>query len=183
MSQFVIELRAEVTENTLVGHAATFETMADVGPHYERMAPTAFDEALKDSDIKAFYSHDASKPLGSTAAGNLRLSVDKRGLAFELDLPDVSWAQDVKALVRSGILTGVSFGFIPGSDSWSRAQDGRQIRTHESVKRLIEISPVALPAYQGTDIQLRSLSDFKFETPVETINPRIVMARARLALV
>lgn len=175
-----IEFRAETTGNTLVGHAATFETMADLGKHYERLSPHAFDEALARDEVKAFFNHDSSKPLGSTTAGNLRLSVDKRGLAFELDLPEVSYAQDVRELVRSGILNSMSFGFKPGKDSWSLAPDGRQIRTHESVARLVEISPVSLPAYQGTELALRSIDSFTFDRPNN--RPRLTAVKSRLLI-
>ena len=176
-ARYSIELRAEVSNNTLTGHAAVFDGMAKVSGGYERIAPTAFDEALKRDDVKAFFNHDTSKPLGSTSAGNLRLNVDKRGLAFELDLPEVSYASDLKELVRSGILNSMSFGFVPGQDSYSKAPDGKQIRTHESVSRLVEISPVSLPAYDGTDLSLRN---YTFEP--STRHPKLTLAKARMTL-
>lgn len=180
MNRLVAEIRSEVTGNTLVGHAATFETMAKLPNHYERISPSAFDEALTRDSVQAFFNHDTGKPLGSTSAGNLRLSVDKRGLAFELDLPEVSYAQDVRELVRSGILNSMSFGFVPGQVSRSLAPDGKQIVTHESVARLVEISPVSLPAYEGTDLSLRSLDSFTFDRP--TGRPKLTAAKSRLIL-
>ncbi|MEW6473439.1 MAG: HK97 family phage prohead protease [Actinomycetota bacterium] len=178
MNRFLIEYRSEVRGNTLAGYAATFDTVADLGPKgYERLAPTAFDAALRSGeDVKAFLHHDPSKLLGSVQAGNLRLDVDDVGLRFELDLPDVSYAHDARELVRAGVLNSMSFGFMPGKDEWSTAPDGRQLRTHTSVARLLEISPVSIPAYDNTSLTLRAYNfDHKPGLPV-----RLIKAKARL---
>lgn len=161
---------------TLAGHAAVFGQMADLPGHYEAIAPEAFDDALKsDRDIKALWNHDTAMVLGSTRAQTLRLGVDELGLAFEVDLPDTSYARDLEALVSRADVSAMSFGFIEGEDEWSVAPDGRQLRTHTRVARLVEVSPVSLPAYDGTDCYLRS---FTFERPPTTLRHQLVRLRA-----
>jgi HK97 family phage prohead protease len=154
------ELRAaEVSGNTLAGHAAVFGQTAQIRGGYERIAPGAFDEALaRGDDVVALRDHDPSLLLGRTSSGTLRLGVTAAGLAFEVDLPDTAYARDVRELVARGDLAGASFGFLPGLDEVGTAPDGRQIRTHTSVSRLIDVSVVAIPAYDGTSVVLRHLT-------------------------
>lgn len=158
MNRLLAEFRAEVSGDKLIGHAAVFGQMARLAGGYERLAPSAFDAALaKDStDVRALLNHDATLLLGRQSAKTLRLSVDSEGLAFEVDLPDTSYANDLRTLVARGDITGASFGFIPGEDEMSRAPDGRQLRTHTSVAELIDVSPVTFPAYDEASVKLRS---------------------------
>jgi HK97 family phage prohead protease len=160
MPEFSVEIRSEITGNKLTGYAAVFDTYADFGSYLERLAPSAFDATLADpaTDVRAYYQHDSAMLLGRQSSGTLRLSTDARGLSFELDLPATSYANDLRELASRGDLTGMSFGFIAGQEDWGTVGT-RDLRTHVSVSRLIEISPVSLPAYAGTSVQLRSLTE------------------------
>lgn len=156
MNRFGVELRAEVDGNRLAGHAAVFGVHARMPGHWETLERSAFDDVLAaDPDCKALFNHNPSMVLGSTRAKTLRLGVDDVGLTFEVDLPDTSYARDLRELVDREDIRGCSFGFIPGDDRWSRAPDGRQLRTHTSVKELLDVSLVAYPAYADTDVSLR----------------------------
>lgn len=176
------ELRAEISGDTLRGHAAVFGSLARLPQHYEAIAPTAFTRALDGdtSDPRALINHNPSLLLGRRSAGTLRLGVDSQGLEFEVDLGNQSYARDLRESVERGDLRDMSFGFIPGEDEYSRAKDGRQIRTHTSVAELLDVSPVTYPAYQGTDLQLRSLSSYTFDVPSTPV--RLIAARARITL-
>lgn len=180
MDRFGVEFRAEVSGDTLAGHALVFGALAEVKGHYEAIAPGAFDDTLTSGeDVKAFWNHDTAKVLGSTKAKTLRLSEDEHGLAFELELPDTSYARDLRDLISRGDVSGMSFGFLPGQDAWTRAPDGRQIRTHTRARRLVEVSPVSLPAYEGTDVFLRHLT---FDGPVQTLDEQLIRLRAAVLL-
>lgn len=180
MDRLGVELRAEVSGNTLAGHAAVFSTYADMPGHYEAIAPGAFDDTLRrDSDVKAFWNHNPGMVLGSSKAKTLRLQVDERGLAFEVDLPDTSYAKDLRELVARSDVSAMSFGFLPGDDEWSTAPDGRRLRTHTRVARLFEVSPVSLPAYEGTEVFLRHQT---FERPAVTLRQQLVRLRAAVLL-
>lgn len=159
-SRFIAEFRAEIDGSRLVGHASVFGQLAPVAGGYEEIAETAFDAALDDpqTDVRALLNHNPTMVLGRQSAGTLRLGTDKEGLRFELDLPDTSYARDLRELVARGDVTGASFGFVPGEDSVSRAPDGKQVRTHTSVARLLDVSPVTWPAYEGATVALRHIS-------------------------
>lgn len=173
---FFAELRAaEVAGNTLTGLAAVFGQVAEIRGAYEAIAPGAFDDVLAGGeDVVALRDHNPTFLLGRTKAGTLRLEATDEGLGFEVDLPDTSYAHDLRALVARGDLRGASFGFLPGKDELGHAPDGRRLRTHTSVARLLDVSAVTLPAYDGTTVTLRSLS---FDAPRR--DSQIVRARHR----
>lgn len=134
----------------LSGYAATFGTEARIGGGRERIAPGAFRASLSD-DILALVDHDASKVLGRTSSGSLRLEEDDVGLRYELDLPDTALGRDLLTLADRGDLGGMSFGFLAQRESQDQG-----VRVLEKVK-LIEVSFVhAFPAYQGTTIEPRA---------------------------
>ena len=157
MNRFFVETRAALEGNTLKGYAAVFDGTATVGGGYERIGPKAFDEVLERADPRALINHNPSLVLGRRSAGTLRLSVDSRGLAFSVDLPDTTYARDLRELVERGDLAGASFGFVPGDDEITRAPDGKQVRTHTNLKGLIDVSAVTYPAYEGTSLELRHI--------------------------
>lgn len=181
IEQRAIEVRSEIKGNRITGYASTFNERADIGPYYEIIAETAFDAVLADpqTDVRAFLDHDSGKLLGRQSSGTLRLSTDSRGLHFEVDLPDTGAGRDARELIGRGDLTGVSFGFqaagAPPGEVWD-SYEGRDLRRHVSIARLIEISPVSIPAYQGTSVALRS-------KPAESIDGRTQMFLARYAAI
>jgi hypothetical protein len=174
-----VEFRAELRGDTLRGHAAVFGTLAEVRGGYEAIGRKAFTKALEDSDPRALVNHDPSLILARRSAGTLRVGVDRQGLEFEIDLGQQSYARDLRESVERGDINGMSFGFIPDAYELTRAEDGRQIRTHTSVRRLVDVSPVTYPAYEGTDLQLRSLDDYTF---VQAPHVRLIRAQSRLLL-
>lgn len=153
LTRYSVELRARLDGNTLYGHAAVFGVQAKVPGGYEQLDRHAFDQVLDstDTDVRALINHDPNLVLGRQSSGTLRLKVDDQGLGFEVDLPDVSYARDLRELVSRGDVTGASFAFIPGQDQW----DG-QLRTHTSVAELVDTSVVTFPAYESTAVALRN---------------------------
>ena len=63
-------------------------------------------------DIFALAAHDQTAPLASVRAGSLEFDDGKDALAFEAELVDTQPARDVLELIRSGVATGISFGFM-----------------------------------------------------------------------
>lgn len=175
--RFLTEFRAEIDGDRLIGHASVFGQLAPMGGGYEQMAPTAFDAALDDpaTDVRALVNHNPTMVLGRQSAKTLTLSTDTHGLRFEVDLPDTSYARDLRELISRGDVTGASFGFVPGEDSYERAPDGRQIRTHTSVAKLLDVSPVTWPAYEGATVALRHIT-----FPSRTAREQAIRARAAL---
>lgn len=178
--EFGVEMRSAIEGQRLVGHAAVFNTVALIGgTFYEEMSRSAFDVALKTSDAIFVVNHDPEKLLGRQKSGTLKVGTDSTGLAFELELPNTTLGNDVREMVARGDLSEGSFRFVPGEVSRSTARDGKSMVTHTSIKHLRDLSLVTLPAYQGTNIQLRSLE-------IPDFNPsgnrsRLIRARHNLA--
>lgn len=157
-----LELRVDPADGDsriVRGYAAVFDQLSvDMWGMQERIRPGAFRESLKSAghDILALWAHDTSKPLASRAAKTLELREDDHGLAFEMDLSStISWVRDSYEAIRSGLVGKMSFGFSVIDDEWST--EGK--KTIRSIKNLdlYEVSPVAFPAYEGTEAEARSL--------------------------
>jgi uncharacterized protein len=162
---FTGELRAEGDGNTFVGYAAVFNSPSEPLPFVERIAPGAFAKSLRarKQDIKLYVNHNSDMVLASRRSGTLRLSEDSIGLRVEADLPDTSYARDLKDLMQRGIVDKMSFGFQVDKrgDMWN--EDGTE-RTLTSV-RLFEVSVVTgFPAYEATQAAVRSLEKLSERT-------------------
>ena len=150
-----VELRIE-GDAKIVGHAAIFNRVADIGFFRERIAPGAFTESLG-GDVRALINHDPNLILGRTPK-TLRLSEDSVGLAVEIDPPpEVSYADDLLKVMRRGDVTQMSFAFRTIADEWDRSDPDHPLRTLKKVE-LFDVSPVTFPAYEDTDVAVASRS-------------------------
>lgn len=154
----------------LRGYAIVFNTLSvDLGGFRERILPQAVQRPLREgADVRALVDHDASKVLGRTTVGTLRLRADARGLLAEIDPPDTTIARDLIESVRRGDISGMSFAFrVPNEppEAWGR-EDGQVIRTVSDME-LYEVSVVSFPAYPVTDVTVaqRSLRAFMETAP------------------
>lgn len=181
MNRLAAEFRARVDDaGRIFGHAAVFGQAARIRAGYESIAPGAFNEVLaRRDDVRALINHDPSLVLGRTGAGTLKLDVDEEGLVFEVDLPDTSYARDLRTLIGRGDVTGASFGFKPGADALSTAPDGRQLRTHTNLEALYDVSVVTYPAYEGAGAALRSLFPLSAQLDEVRARRRTQIIRAR----
>lgn len=145
------------TPTMIAGHAAKFDVLSeDLGGFRERIAPGAFAKTITSADIRALWNHDANIVLGRNKAGTLRLHEDVAGLAYEVDAPDTQLIRDmVMSPIARGDVNQCSFGFYTVSDKWAKV-DGEWLRTLLEVE-LFDVSPVTYPAYQQTDVAVRSL--------------------------
>lgn len=159
-----IEIRAEDDgEVRVAGYAAVFGQETSIGGAFlERIAPGAFTSAIQRGDDVVFLVNHVGLPLARTRSGTLSISEDERGLYIEAGLD--SSDPDVKALIpkmKRGDLDKMSFAFIPTRQKWDDDDDIPR-RTIEDVT-LHDVSIVTTPAYDGTEIGLRSLEAFRAE--------------------
>lgn len=172
-----LELRAhDGGGHTLSGYAAVFDAPSqNLGGFVERIAPGAFAKTVQEADVRHLLNHDPSAVLGRNRAGTLRLSEDRVGLRYEVDLPDTQTGRDLAALVERGDITGSSFGFrVVGEDGdeWSLTEDGFPLRTLRQVA-LSDTSTVTYPAYLSTEdddvkAAVRSLA-VRLDRPVDEL--------------
>ena len=149
---------AEYEGQTIRGYAAVYNSDSEwMGGFYEQIAKGAFDEVM-DNDTRAYFNHDENLLLGRVSSGTLRLSSDERGLYYEVDLPNTSYAKDLVELMKRGDVNQSSFAFLIDRDRWEE-RDGKTYRIIEKVSRLLDVSPVAQPAYPDATSELMMRKD------------------------
>jgi len=172
------EIRADEEGGIRVsGHAAVFNERADIAGLFEEVIePGAFRDAIGRDDVVFLVNHDGL-PLARTRSGTLMLREDERGLFMEttLDADD----PDVRAItgkMKRGDLDKMSFAFRADVQEWDDSGDV-PLRT---IKRasLFDVSVVTTPAYEGTDIGLRSLDAMRKEQAKQNFSA----ARLRLRM-
>jgi HK97 family phage prohead protease len=156
---------AEYEGNTIRGYAAVYNSDSEwMGGFYEQIEAGAFDSVL-DNDVRAYFNHDENLLLGRVSSGTLRISTDKRGLFYEVDLPNTTYANDLVELMKRGDVNQSSFAFLIEKDRWEQ-RDGLTYRIIEKVSRLLDVSPVAQPAYPDATSELKT-RDLETETKEE----------------
>lgn len=173
---FTAEFRAvgEDKENTghiVEGLAAVYEQetrIADIwGEFTEVIRKGAFDET-DFSDVRLLVNHDTSgialarsrRNNKSDKPNTMQLTVDEEGVKIKADL-DTENNEQARALysaISRGDMDGMSFMFYVSEDNqkWNKDFSKREIL---KVDKVIEVSAVNFPAYQGTNIDSRSLEN------------------------
>lgn len=162
-------IRSEDDGNTLVGYAAVFNdwTIIDSweGTFLERLDPKAFNKTLADraDDVKVLFNHGMDPQIGDKPLGKPRsMKPDSKGLAVEVPLDDTSYNQDLKALLRSGALDGMSFRMSVLGEQWNMPDDPSDYNPNSLPERtitqikLFEFGPVTFPAYAATTAGVRA---------------------------
>lgn len=157
----------------IAGYAAVFYREGDPTTEYEmwpaesgyprvveRIAPSAFNRAVKEDDVRALFNHDPDTVLGRSGAGTLRLSVDAVGLRYEIDPPDTQAARDLIQSLRRGDITGSSFAFLPRNTAQRKTEaagekPAEMVIVREDVQ-LFDVGPVTFPAYAGANSGVRA---------------------------
>lgn len=145
---------------TLSGYALKYNSLSqDLGGFVEVLRPGCFAESLKTADVRCLIDHNSERLIGRTGSKTLRLADDATGLAFDDDLPDVTYARDLKIVVDRRDKDGMSFGFLCDEAEWSIWPGDPTGETYLRTivrARLIEISCVTFPAYLDTSAAIRS---------------------------
>ena len=154
------------------GYAALFNSRSeDLGGFVEVIAPGAFSDAIKHSDIRALWNHNPNYVLGRTKSGTLTVTEDAIGLHIANTPPNAQWARDLLESIGRGDVDQMSFGFIVASGGATWREEGRVIvRTITKVAKLLDVSPVTYPAYEETSVKVRATSDWRAQ--IETFRRR-----------
>jgi uncharacterized protein len=162
------------------GYAAVFGQETNIGGMFtEVIEAGAFASALERQDDVVFLVNHDGLPLARTRSGTLRLTQDDRGLFIESELDPSD--PDVRAIVpkmRRGDLDKMSFAFIPTRQEWDDSGDMPK-RSIQDLQ-LYDVSIVTTPAYDGTEIGLRSLQQYR-EEQKKTQAARRLRMKSRLA--
>lgn len=171
------EIRVDADGIRVEGYAAVFNEEADIGGMFrEVIAPGAFRDAIGRDDVVFLINHEGL-PLARTRSGTLALKEDARGLHMSttLDAED----PDVKSIVgkmKRGDLDKMSFAFMPEVQEWDESGE-IPLRT---IKRasLFDVSIVTTPAYDGTEIGLRSLEAHRRAQNYRAARDRVLARQA-----
>jgi len=144
----------------------------------EKIAPGAFSKAIaralsEGEDIDFLAEHDDSLVLASTKNATLKLNEDEKGLFMEAKIINTGTGRDYYEMIKSGIVTNMSFGFYALEDTWKFIEDDLYERTVTDLE-LFEVSAVRRPAYAASTISSRGLDIAKDEVP-ENIKEEIGM--------
>ncbi|MEW4224022.1 HK97 family phage prohead protease [Rossellomorea marisflavi] len=153
------------------GYAAVFNSKTSIGDFFEEVIePGAFARTISENgDIRALFNHNWDHVLGRTKNGTLKVEEDNRGLKFEVELPNTSLARDLAESLRRGDINQCSFGFYATNDTWDYEVEPA-VRTLNEVE-LYEISVVSIPAYEDTEVSLRSKEiDEQVEKRIKILN-------------
>lgn len=165
------EIRSnEENSRKISGLAIPAESRSELlyGEFYETISKDALTEDLiNEHDVKLYMNHDSSQGTFARSKfgkGSLHLFVTDRGIEFETELPNTASGDELLEGIRRGDYDALSFAFAPDKEEWEENEDGTYNRTIRSIAFLDEISILSCaPAYEATEVKLRSLEDFKEE--------------------
>ena len=182
-------LNAEGLPEKIGGIAAVVNVVTDMGWYEEMIAPGAFDEALKDSDIRCLFNHEDELILGRTKSGTCLVFINAAGhLEYENTMDYQSPTHtDVGVAVKRGDISESSFQFVAESVEWTNSEKygPMYMRKITKVKKLYDVAPVTFPAYADTSTEARSLNEERSQFVEPVIEPvlsdavRVAMARYR----
>ncbi len=171
------EIRAEADGIKVEGYAAVFNEEAEIAGFFREMIePGAFSDAIGRDDVVFLINHEGL-PLARTRSGTLTLTEDERGLKMSTTLdPEDPDVRNIAGKMKRGDLDKMSFAFLPEVQEWDDSGD-LPLRT---IKRasLFDVSVVTTPAYEGTEIGLRSLDAFRRAQNYRAARARVLARQA-----
>ena len=132
-----VELRFNEEDRTVSGIAVPYGDVISVSGYKERFERGAVDNI---EDVKLFYGHE--HPIGKVT----RFEDREEGLFIEAHISDTERGNEIRTLLKDGVLNKFSVGFQAIAD---RQEEGVVVR--EKVK-LREVSVVAFPAYDNASV-------------------------------
>lgn len=173
---------------TLEGYAAVFDSPTEINSHEghftETISKGAFRKTLQERKPVLQFDHGHDARTGSVPIGMFDgIKEDKQGLKVSARLFDNPVVDPIRQAIEGGAISGMSFRFQVVRDEWKDSQ-GERVRADElagllydagkrgplkrNIKevRLHEAGPVVFPAYAGTSVGVRSISDEERESLV-----------------
>lgn len=150
------EIRSDADGIKVEGYAAVFGEETDIGGMFrEKIERGAFKDAIGRDDVVFLINHEGL-PLARTRSGTLKLTEDDHGLKIETTLdPEDPDVKSIAGKMKRGDLDKMSFAFYPDVQEWDETGD-LPLRTISRAS-LYDVSIVTTPAYDGTEIALRSM--------------------------
>ena len=144
---------------TLTGRVVKYGETTKRDARKVRIEPGAFGD-LASADVILNAGHDRGRPIARTGGGGLELADSASELTLRATLPDTRDANDVLALVKSGVLRGVS-AEVEMLDA--RLESG--VRVVRSAK-LVGVGVVDTPAFPSSAVEVHAREPSTGAAPV-----------------
>ena len=162
---FECEVRAEESQehgHFIAGRPIVYGQRTNIGWFDEIIEPGALD--LTDlKDVRMLVGHnDQGIPVARSRNNNenstMQLMPNENGMDIraDLDTENNAEARALYSAVKRGDISGMSFAFIVDKDSWDDIDTDHPTRHIRSIRRVLEVSAVVFPAYEGTSMEARS---------------------------
>jgi len=166
-----MQLRASTDSRRIEGRVFQYGTRSvllpdwDYGRVFEEVTRGALAQDVIDaSDIVCCLNHDQNQMLARhrDGGGSLELELDDEGLIMRFDAADTIWGNYAIESVRRGDFSGMSFGFMADSNTFSYSKesdaDGKEyyVRHLDKIPQMFDVSIVTHPAYPATSVSARS---------------------------
>ena len=153
------------------GYASTFK----VDKSGDRFSVGAFSRSLREfaknpRQIKMLFQHDPASPIGVWD----EMAEDSKGLRVKgTILTQLSKAREVSLMLKSGILDGLSVGYVPTQLARANAGESAKVRRVINQADLVEVSLVSFPMNPGarvTSVKRGDLTTDDARVLVEQLN-------------
>lgn len=162
-----------IGDNTITGHPIVFESLTDMGTHYEIIKRGALDNSDL-SDISFLINHlFDGLPIARFRKGDenstLKIFLEDDGLHFEATLDERNpRAAEVLSCIRRGDIQKMSFGFLleeqnPACVHWIENIGDKPTMVITRIEKVFDISVVTWPAYESTSVQLKRDKEMEIE--------------------
>lgn len=153
--------QAEGEEKSYIveGYAATHDAYklfeVDGVDYFERIEPTAFDDADL-SDVVFRVDHEG-RVYARSSAGTVEIWHDEHGLGNRTDLSKTQKAREVFDDIEAGNYPQMSFAFTVAEDHFDRDTHTRVI---DRIAKVFDVSPVSFPANPNTSLSVATRDYF-----------------------
>ena len=160
------EASAQGILGTISGRAICFNVESQIlderGQTFrEVIAPEAATmEFLNTQDIKINLLHNRELTFGRVkrgVSGNARLSVDREGVNFEVDVPNCDLGIRARELTKAGVYDGCSFEFWPDKYDVKERENNVPVVRHTKFRAITALTLGMDPAYLHTSLSAREL--------------------------
>lgn len=143
---------------------------------YEEIQKGTFQNAIDEADEILFLAdHNNKHILASTKNNSLLLEETDEGVFMTASIVDTTYGVDAYKLIKSSLISNMSFGFYVLEDKWSKTEDGTPLRIVTKMA-LKEVSSVKNPAYVQSSINARGL-DCEIEIPFDNTDKNKIEIR------
>lgn len=160
-----LEMRSnDQNGHSLTGYIARFDSDSHPigGKYVESIAPGAFQRSLQappHGRQTLVVDHDDARIIGATNdTRGTRFVEDTQGLWVDApNLPDTTQVRDLRELGDAGLLSGMSFEFVPTAKGMQTLEGGKRRRLSDVILYHGTVLTGKQPAYGATTVEVRAL--------------------------